>query len=109
MELNETVDGYCAEYGRDPEDMSSVMYLTVNMDEDLEKAEAEAEDWLLGYYGANIWGDRWGPFGGAERVRERIHAYGESGADQIVVRFASYRQEEQMQTFLEQVAPDFSR
>lgn len=109
VELNETVDGYCAEYGRDPGDMSSVMYLTVNLDEDVARAEAEAEDWLLGYYGANIWGDRWGPFGDAERVRERIHAYTEAGADQVVVRFASYRQEEQMQTFLEQVAPDFSR
>ncbi len=109
VEMNETVDGYCAEYGRDPDAMSSVMYLTVNMDEDVARAEAEAEDWLLGYYGANIWGDRWGPFGDAERVRERIHAYAEAGADQIVVRFASYRQEEQMQTFLEQVAPDFSR
>ena len=109
VELNETVDGYCAEYGRNPDDMSSVMYLTVNLDEDVARAEAEAEDWLLGYYGANIWGDRWGPFGVAERVRERIHAYAEAGADQVVVRFASYRQEEQMQTFLEQVAPDFSR
>ena len=109
IELNETVDSYCAEYGRDSDEMSSVMYMTVNMDEDIKRAEAEAEDWLLGYYGANIWGDRWGPFGGAERVRERIHAYTEAGADQVVVRFASYRQEEQMQTFLEQVAPDFTR
>lgn len=108
-ELNETVDGYRAEYGRDPDDMSSVMYMTVNLDEDVARGEAEAEDWLLGYYGANIWGDRWGPFGDAERVRERIHAYAEAGADQIIVRFASYRQEEQMETFLEQVAPDFSR
>ena len=109
VEMNDTVRGYCAEYGRQPDEMSSVMYLTVNLDEDVARAEAEAEDWLLGYYGANIWGDRWGPFGDAERVRERIHAYAEAGADQVVVRFASYRQEEQMQTFLEQVAPDFSR
>ena len=107
IELNDTVRGYCAEYGRDPDEMSSVMYLTVNLDEDVARAEAEAEDWLLGYYGANIWGDRWGPFGDAERTRERIHAYAEAGADQIVVRFASYRQEEQMETFLEQIAPDF--
>ncbi len=109
VDLNNAVRGYCEEYGRNSEEMSSVMYLTVNLDEDVARAEAEAEDWLLGYYGANIWGDRWGPFGDAERVRERIHAYAESGADQIVVRFASYRQEEQMQTFLEQVAPDFNR
>ncbi len=109
IELNDTVRGYCAEYDRDPAAMSTVMYLTVNLDEDVARAEAEAEDWLLGYYGANIWGDRWGPFGSAERVREKIHAYAEAGADQVIVRFATYRQEEQMQTFLEQVAPDFTR
>ncbi len=109
VEMNETVRGYTAEYDRNPDELSSVMYLTVNLDEDTVRGEAEAEDWLLGYYGANIWGDRWGPFGGAERVRERMHEYAEAGADQIIVRFATYRQEEQMQTFLEQIAPDFSR
>ena len=109
IDLNDTVRGYCAEYDRDPDAMSTVMYLTVNLDEDIARAEAEAEDWLLGYYGANIWGDRWGPFGSAERVREKIHAYVEAGADQVIVRFATYRQEEQMQTFLEQVVPDFTR
>lgn len=108
-ELMATARGYCAEYGRRPDDLAAVMYLTVNLDEDIARAEAEAEDWLLGYYGANIWGDRWGPFGSAERVRERIQAYAAAGADQVIVRFASYRQEEQMQTFLEQVAPDFRR
>ena len=107
VELNDTVRGYCAEYDRDPDSMSTVMYMTVNLDEDVTRGEAEAEDWLTGYYGANIWGDRWGPFGDAERVRDRIHAYAEAGADQVVVRFATYRQEEQMQVFLEQVAPDF--
>ena len=106
-ELVDTVRERCAEYDRSPDAMASVMYLTVNLDENVRRAEAEAEDWLLGYYGANIWGDRWGPFGDAARVRERIHAYAEAGADQIVVRFASYRQEAQMQTFLEQIAPDF--
>ena len=109
VELNDAVRGYAADYGRDPAGMASVMYMTVNLDEDTARGEAEAEDWLTGYYGANIWGDRWGPFGDADRVRERIHAYADAGADQIVVRFATYRQEEQMQTFLEQVAPDFQR
>ena len=109
VELRDTVRGYCPEYGRSPDEMSSVMYLTVNLDEDVARAEAEAEDWLLGYYGANIWGDRWGPFGSAERVRERIESYVAAGADQVIVRFATYRQEEQMQIFLEQVAPYFRR
>lgn len=109
VDLKATVRDYCAEYGRDPDKLSLVMYMTVNLDSDVARAEAEAEDWLLGYYGANIWGDRWGPFGDPERIRESIHAYAEAGADQIIVRFATYRQEEQMQVFLEQVAPDFRR
>ena len=109
VEMTSAVNDYCDEYGRDPTGMKSVMYLTVNLDEDVRRAEAEANDWLLGYYGANIWGDRWGPFGGADRIRERIAEYAEAGADEIIVRFASYRQEEQMQTFLEQVSPEFKR
>ncbi len=107
VEMTSAVNDYCDEYGRDPTGMKSVMYLTVNLDEDVQRAEAEANNWLLGYYGANIWGDRWGPFGGADRIRERIAEYAEAGADEIIVRFASYRQEEQMQTFLEQVSPEF--
>ena len=83
------------------------MYLTVNLDPDPARAEAEAEEWLLGYYGANIWGDRWGPFGGAGRVRDRIAEYAEAGAQTVIVRFASFQPERQLETFLEEVAPAF--
>ena len=96
-----------AELGRDPNALEAVMYLTVNMDTDLAKAEAESEKYLLGYYGAEIWGDRWGPFGGPERVKDRIAEYAEAGADTVVVRFASFEPERQLSTFLEQVAPEF--
>jgi alkanesulfonate monooxygenase SsuD/methylene tetrahydromethanopterin reductase-like flavin-dependent oxidoreductase (luciferase family) len=96
-----------AALGRDPDSLETVMYLTVNMDTDLARAEAESERFLLDYYGAEIWGDRWGPFGGPERVKERIDQYLEAGADTVIVRFASYSPEQQLSTFLEQVAPQF--
>jgi alkanesulfonate monooxygenase SsuD/methylene tetrahydromethanopterin reductase-like flavin-dependent oxidoreductase (luciferase family) len=83
------------------------MYLTVNMDSDVARAEAEAEKYLLGYYGANIWGTRWGPFGDPERVKERVAEYVEAGAGTIVARFASFEPERQLDLFLEQVAPAF--
>lgn len=108
VDLNETVDGYCVEYGRDPDAMSSVMYMTVNLDEDVARAEAEAEEWLLGYYGANIWGDRWGPFGNPQRVAERIAEYGNAGAQTVIVRFASFEQERQLDIFLNEIAPALS-
>ena len=104
----DAVKSRAAELGRDPESLETVMYLTVNMDTDLARAEAESERFLLGYYGAEIWGDRWGPFGGPERVKERIAEYFEAGADTVVVRFASFEPEQQLSSFLEQVAPDFA-
>ena len=104
----EAVKSRAAELGRDPASLETVMYLTVNMDTDLARAAAESERFLLGYYGAEIWGDRWGPFGGPERVKDRIAEYFEAGSDTVVVRFASFEPEQQLSAFLEQVAPDFA-
>ena len=96
-----------AELGRDPDRLETVFYLTVNVDPDLAKAESEANRFLTGYYGANIWGSRWGPFGGPERVKERMSEYIAAGAETLVVRFASFDPERQLDIFLDQVAPAF--
>jgi alkanesulfonate monooxygenase SsuD/methylene tetrahydromethanopterin reductase-like flavin-dependent oxidoreductase (luciferase family) len=96
-----------AELGRDPVRLETVFYLTVNVDPDLAKAESEANRFLTGYYGANIWGSRWGPFGGPERVKERMSEYVAAGAETLVVRFASFDPERQLDIFLDQVAPAF--
>ena len=103
----EAVQSKAADLGRSAESLEKVMYLTVNMDSDVARAEAEAEKYLLGYYGANIWGTRWGPFGDPERVKERVAEYVEAGASTVVVRFASFEPERQLDLFLEQVAPAF--
>ena len=100
------VRAYSAEYGRDFDRMESAFYMTVNLDPDEKRAAQEADRYLMLYYGANIWGDRWGPFGGpSEGVVERILQYAEAGAGTIIVRFASFDQERQMDTFLNEVAP----
>jgi hypothetical protein len=83
------------------------MYLTVNVGQDLGRAQEEAEGYLTGYYGANIWGTRWGPFGGAERVKERLLEYADAGAETLVVRLATFEPERQLDIFLDQVAPAF--
>ena len=51
---------YAGVYGRDFEGMESAFYMTVNMRRDRAEAAEEANRYLLEYYGANIWGDRWG-------------------------------------------------
>ena len=101
------VRSMAAELGRDAERLESVFYLTANVDDDVARAEAEAENFLMGYYGANIWGTRWGPFGGSERVADRIAEYAEAGAETVIVRFASFEPERQLATFVERVAPAF--
>ena len=104
QQVNETA----SELGRDPSSMEKAFHITVNMDFDLKKAEADAVEWLTGYYGSDIWGTRWGPFGGPERVADRIAEYVKAGVGTVVVRFASFHPEEQLEIFLEQVAPAYA-
>ena len=102
------VDAQAAELGRDPAALEKTFYMTVNMDPDLDKGQAEAEDWLTRYYGAEIWGTRWGPFGGPDRVAQRMSEYGAAGAQTLIVRLATFEPEQQLDLFLEKVAPQFS-
>ena len=102
------VDAKAEEYGRDTTYRQNVFYLTVNLDEDEAAAKDDAEDWLMRYYGANIWGTRWGPFGGAQNVADRMAAYADAGADTLVVRLATFDPERQLDVFLERVAPLFA-
>ena len=74
------VEEKAAELGRNPNKLEKTFYLTVNMNPDIGDGEAEAVEWLTAYYGSNIWGTRWGPFGGPERVLERISEYVAAGA-----------------------------
>lgn len=104
-QLVQKVGAQRAELGKESAAWESAMYLTVNMKQDRVRAQAEAEQFLLGYYGSEIWGDRWGPFGDPARVKDRLLAYAEAGAQTLIVRFASYEPERQLETFLEKVAP----
>jgi len=103
----EQVNSVAADLGREPTQMEKVFYLTVSMNEDTAHAESEATDWLTRYYGSDIWGTRWGPFGGPERVAQRMAEYVEAGADTLVVRFASFQPQRQLEMFLDRVAPAF--
>ena len=102
------VRGYAAEYGGDPETPEATFYMTVNLREDEAKAADEADAFLRQYYGANIWGDRWGPFGNTRKAAERIAQYNDAGAQTVIVRFASFEQERQLDTFLNEVVPALS-
>ena len=102
------VDAKAEEYGRDTTRRENVYYLTVNLDEDEAAAKTDAEDWLMRYYGADIWGTRWGPFGGVQKVADRMADYAAAGADTLIVRLATFDPERQLDVFLERIAPQFA-
>ena len=105
VKVGERVRSLSRERGREPASMEAAFYVTVNLNDDQEAAAEEADRFLRGYYGINIWDERWGPYGPAERAAERIRAYADAGADTVIVRFASFDQPGQMRTFLERVVP----
>ena len=115
ISISDTPDEYSAlvkelkswtgELGRHDHKFEHTMYLTVNINENPTVAKRDAEEFLLGYYGANIWGDRWGPFGECDDVRDKILAYVDAGAETVIVRFASLDPERQLNKFLTHVAP----
>jgi alkanesulfonate monooxygenase SsuD/methylene tetrahydromethanopterin reductase-like flavin-dependent oxidoreductase (luciferase family) len=101
------VDELAAAEDRDPSTFEHVYYLTVHIGDNAAAAKAEAEDFLVSYYGVNHWGDRWGPWGNADTVVEKMRAFAQAGADHLVVRFAGWDQRDQWARFEAEVLPRF--
>ena len=92
--------------GRDFDSMEAVFYMTININQNERIAKEEADRFLKKYYGINIWNDIWGPFGPPEQIVRSILSYASSGAKTIVVRFASFDQRGQLDTFLRKIVPE---
>jgi alkanesulfonate monooxygenase SsuD/methylene tetrahydromethanopterin reductase-like flavin-dependent oxidoreductase (luciferase family) len=107
-QLVKTVRALRADLGRNPASFETTFYMTVNLNTNESQAEAEATEFLTRYYGSEIWGTRWGPFGVPQRIKERMDEYVAAGAETLIVRFASFEPKRQLDTFLEQIAPEFS-
>ncbi len=95
--------------GRDPASVVPALYFTIHLDDDAAHAEQEADEFLLSYYPRKTWGDRWGPWGPASTIRERIDAFIEAGVRLFVVRFAAWDAPAQLERFTEQVATHYRR
>ena len=104
-DLVDEVNSLIKQLGRDVDGFERSMYLTVNVNKDKALAQQNAEEFLLEYYGANIWGDRWGPFGDTQEIKERMLEYIEAGAKTLIIRFASLDPERQLDMFLNDIAP----
>ena len=102
------VEYHAQRLSRNPDEIEKTFYMTVNLGPDSDEASSEADRFLKLYYGMNFWGDRWGPYGPAELTVERISRYRGAGAETMIVRFAAFDQERQLQRFLKDVVPHFS-
>ncbi len=102
------VHHHARDIGRGEDELERSFYMTVNIGSDAYSCSEEADRFLNLYYGMNMWGDRWGPYGRSELIAERIRRYEASGAETMIVRFASFDQERQLSLFLEEIVPEFS-
>lgn len=75
--------------GRDPADLTTAIYLTVAIGDDVESAEASIDDYLAGYYGAppSVMRSFQACRGGTiEQVFDFIRSYVDAGAQHVVLR-----------------------
>lgn len=91
--------------GRDPASFDAVYYMTVNLNPDAGRAREEADRWIRAYYGLNFWGERWGPFDRPAVVAARVREYARAGAGEVIIRFASFEPEAQLEILAADVIP----
>ena len=101
----DAVNEEAAKLARNPSELHFCMYMSIHIGPDKEKATQEGEEWLTKYYIRNWWNGRWGPFGPAELIIQRMQAYVTAGIQSFCVRFAAYDQATQFERFTEQVLP----
>jgi alkanesulfonate monooxygenase SsuD/methylene tetrahydromethanopterin reductase-like flavin-dependent oxidoreductase (luciferase family) len=80
----------------------------VNVNSDPAAASAEAKKFLDAYYTSNFSAEdleRWGIFGTADQVVNRLQAFIDAGCQIPIVRFTTWNPLGQLRRFAEQVAP----
>ncbi len=93
--------------GRRPSELSTCLYMSVNLNRNRRVATREGNRFLAAYYGYEFWGDRWGPFGPAQEVIDSIQSFADAGVETFVVRFAATDQDGQLESFTRTVLPSF--
>ena len=107
----EKIRAYAAELGRDTADFDGSLHMMVNIDEDRDRAFAEATTFLGAYYGAGYisreHAETWLAWGSPQAVIDKLAAYIEAGCTMPILRFVSARPREQLQRCIEEVLPAF--
>ena len=108
----EKILAYADEFGRTDEiqGIPQCLYVTMNVNPDGEKAEAQCGEFLSKYYHKTFDEVRKQLLviaGDGDRVEEQLREYAQEGARVFVVRFAGGSQEEQLENFVSELLPRF--
>ena len=108
----EKILAYADEFGRTDEiqKIPQCLYVTMNVNPDGEKAEAQCGEFLSKYYHKTFDEVRKQLLviaGDGDRVEEQLREYAQEGARVFVVRFAGGSQEEQLENFVSELLPRF--
>ena len=103
---------YADEFGRTDEiqEIPQCLYVTMNVNPDGGKAEAQCGEFLSKYYHKTFDEVRKQLLviaGDGDRVEEQLREYAHEGARVFVVRFAGGSQEEQLENFVSELLPRF--
>ena len=102
---------HAAQQGRDPSSFQSCLHLMVNINDDRDNAQREAEAFLAQYYGVGAISreraELWLACGPPEAVIEKIQAYIDAGCTTPVLRFVAPNLDHQLKRCIEEVLPAF--
>jgi alkanesulfonate monooxygenase SsuD/methylene tetrahydromethanopterin reductase-like flavin-dependent oxidoreductase (luciferase family) len=101
-----------ADEGRDPSALGNVLYHNININSDRKKALEETTRFLNRYYTANFTPEfvqTWTALGTPAQCIEQFEEYFAAGVEEIAVRLTSWDQRGQLDRFLSEVAPAFTR
>lgn len=95
-------------HGRDGEVLENSIYFNLNINDEHRAAYTESKRFLDEYYSSD-WPESkvnvWTACGPPAECAERIRAFVRVGAQTMIIRFASYSQQTQLDRFLAEVAP----
>lgn len=98
------------ELGRDPDTIETHLYHNININEDREEALAESKRFLDLYYTTDFTRERlesWVATGSPRQCIEHLKVYEHLGFDEVTVRITSWKQRDQLDRLIEEVAPHF--
>ncbi len=105
----EIIRDYAEDEGRSlPSDFEACLYLNMNINDDSETAFEESQRYMEAYYNARFSRetlDRTGAVGSASACIQRIQTLIHAGVTTFAIRFMSYQQPAQLQSFVDDVLP----